>query len=65
MNQDIAIPPPVDFKDRKTGLVIFGILTLCLGGLCALMVLLLLAAESFAETSRHSPRPAGAGVCDW
>lgn len=30
--------PSHDFKDRKTGLVIFGILTMLMGGLCALLV---------------------------
>lgn len=29
---------PTDFKDRKTGLVIFGILTTLMGGVCALFV---------------------------
>jgi len=31
-------PPPVPFKDRYTGLVIFGILTLLLGGLIGLFI---------------------------
>ncbi len=31
-----------DFKDRKTGLVIFGILQILLGALCALMVPLMI-----------------------
>jgi len=39
MNQEIPPPLPVEFKDRKTGLTIFGILTILLGLLCALMVL--------------------------
>jgi len=30
---------PTGFKDRKTGLVVFGILTALMGGLCALMAL--------------------------
>ena len=37
-----SIPPP-SYKDRSTGLTIFGILTLLLGGLCVLLVLMMLA----------------------
>ena len=36
-----SIPEP-DFKDRKVGLILFGILQLGLGGLCALMVPLMI-----------------------
>src|SRR5207248_3270305 len=36
------------FKDRKAGLVIFGILTALIGGLCALMVPLMLFGQAMA-----------------
>ena len=31
-----------EFKDRKIGLVVFGLLQIAFGGICALMVLLML-----------------------
>jgi hypothetical protein len=34
-----AAYPPTEFKDRKGGLIAFGIMTLLIGGLCALMSL--------------------------
>ncbi len=37
-----ATPQSSDFKDRKTGLVVFGILSIILGGFCALMVPLMI-----------------------
>jgi MFS family permease len=37
--------PMPSYKDRSTGLTIFGILTLLLGGLCALLVLMMLAGQ--------------------
>ncbi|MEA3208803.1 MAG: hypothetical protein QOE70_1860 [Chthoniobacter sp.] len=47
--------PPTDsvlssneFKDRRTGLVIFGVLTILLGGLCALFILLMLFGQAMA-----------------
>src|SRR5438105_3688338 len=43
-----AAQAPTDFKDRKTGLVIFGILTLLLGGLCALFVPLMFFGQAMA-----------------
>jgi hypothetical protein len=41
---DSAIPPPAPFKDRKTGLVIFGAATTLMGLCCALFVPLVLLA---------------------
>ena len=32
------MPPVTEFKDRRTGLIVFGILEILLGGLCALLV---------------------------
>jgi len=43
-----------DFKGRKTGLVVFGILEIILGGLCALMVPLMLFAMLASSTIHHS-----------
>jgi len=47
MNQEI--PPSEEFKDRKTGLNIFGILTLLAGLLCALLVPLMVVAQSLPK----------------
>ena len=43
------MPPPGDFKNRKTGLVVFGILTLLMGGLCALFVPLMFFGQAMSE----------------
>lgn len=43
-----------DFKDRKTGLVVFGILEIILGWLCALMVPLMLFAMIASSTVNQS-----------
>lgn len=48
--------PPLSYKNRSTGLTIFGILTLLLGGLCALFVLLMLAEQ--ATIARANPAQA-------
>ncbi len=45
---------PIEFKDRKTGLIVFGILTALLGALCALFVPLMLLGHAM------SARTAGA-----
>ncbi|MFO1458156.1 MAG: hypothetical protein U1G08_02015 [Verrucomicrobiota bacterium] len=42
---------PATFKDRRTGLIVFGILTVCLGGLCALVVPLMLFGQAMARTA--------------
>ena len=41
MEQAIALDTPLPFKDRKTGLVVFGILEILAGALCVLLVPLL------------------------
>lgn len=48
MNQQTPIPPLGDFKNRKTGLVAFGILTMLMGGLCALLVPLMLIGQAMS-----------------
>jgi hypothetical protein len=52
--------PSSSYKDRSTGLIVFGILTLLLGGLCALFVLLMLIGQ--AAAARTNPSPAGAAA---
>src|SRR4051794_25240629 len=41
-------PPPVTYKDRKAGLIVFGVLTLLGGCLCALLVPLTIFAQMVA-----------------
>lgn len=53
MNTDSA-PPPPPFKDRKAGLVVFGIFTIIGGCVCALFVLLVAVAPILAA---KSPNP--------
>lgn len=48
---EISIPAPGSFKDRSTGLMIFGILTILLGLLVGLMVPLMIAAASINEAN--------------
>ena len=56
-------PPPPDvlvvpnFKDRRTGLIIFGILEMLLGGLAALMVPLMVAGQLMASRATREPVP--------
>jgi hypothetical protein len=40
-----------DFKDRKTGLVVFGILEIILGGFCTLMTLVMIISSAFIKSS--------------
>jgi hypothetical protein len=49
-----SIPTP-SYKDRSTGLTIFGIFTLLLGGLCALLVLMMLVGQ-LALTRTNPPQ---------
>lgn len=64
MNEPIAPIAPVetiasDYKDRSTGLTVFGILTLLLGCVCALFVpLMLLGQLAAAKTQQGSPNMA-------
>ncbi len=42
MDESPSLPPVTNFKDRSTGLIVFGILEILLGCLCALLVPLML-----------------------
>jgi len=46
-----------DFKDRKTGLVVFGILQIILGGACALMVPFMIIGMLASTVLKDSPAP--------
>lgn len=54
-NMPMGAPPAPVFKDRSTGLAVFGILTIVLGCLAALMVLLMLAATAVGAAVPNSP----------
>jgi hypothetical protein len=55
-----AIPAAPDYKDRSTGLVVFGILTLLLGCLCGLFMLLMLGQMRMARPAGSPPiNPSG------
>jgi len=47
---ETVIPPPVAFKDRKAGLIVFGVLTLLAGCLSASFVPLTILAQSMTAT---------------
>jgi len=51
MNQEIPPPLPLEFKDRKTSLTFFGVLTILAGLLCALLVAFMFFAQ---KTSSHT-----------
>ena len=55
MNEPNPIPPIVEFKDRRTGLIVFGVLTLLLGGLCALFVPLMLFGQAMNTKATSVP----------
>ena len=48
-------PPPLPYKDRSTGLILFGILTLLLGCLAGLFVPLMLFGQAAAAKATHTP----------
>jgi hypothetical protein len=50
-----SFPSPMPFKDRTVGLVVFGILTILLGGMAALFVLVMLAQVVFARAITATP----------
>jgi hypothetical protein len=54
---DSDIVAPADFKDRKTGLIVFGALTILMGCFCGLSVLLMIAAPMLAAKSASPPPP--------
>jgi hypothetical protein len=43
-----AVPVAPDFKDRRTGLIVFGILEIVLGALAALMIPLMILGQAMA-----------------
>lgn len=55
MNEPVTIPPLANFKDRSGGLVCFGVLTVLLGGLCALFVPLMIFGQSLAARTSGAP----------
>lgn len=48
---------PVPYKDRSTGLIIFGILTILLGALAGLMVLLMLLGQAMTPRTENGQPP--------
>ncbi|HEY3901515.1 MAG TPA: hypothetical protein VGM54_23090 [Chthoniobacter sp.] len=56
MDSPPAFPPAV-YQDRKTGLVIFGILTALLGGICALFIPLMFLGQSMSAKSGIEQSP--------
>ena len=63
MNSPTEPVVPIEFEDRKTGLIVFGILTTLLGGLCALFVPLMffsltMSAKAGVPTSMQAILPA-------
>jgi len=52
METSSAAPPLPEFKDRRAGLIVFGIILIALGGLAALMIPLMLVGQLM---SRHAP----------
>ncbi len=53
----MTTPAPSDYRDRKTGLIIFGILEILAGALCLLFLLLLLVMSSLRPADTVSPPP--------
>ena len=50
-----AVPLAPDFKDRRTGLIVFGILEIVLGALAALMVPLMILGQAMAARTNQEP----------
>ena len=48
-------PPAAAYKDRSTGLLVFGVLTVALGGLAGLLVLVMLAGQAMAAKTTQVP----------
>ncbi len=51
----MTTPAAADYRDRTTGLVIFGILEILVGALCALLLLILLVTGTLRPASSHPP----------
>lgn len=50
-------PAVADFKDRRNGLIVFGILEILLGGLAALMIPLMIVGQVMAAKVGQEPTP--------
>ena len=55
MNEPNPITPAFPFKDRRTGLTLFGVFTVLLGGLCALFLPLMIFGQEMAERTTGVP----------
>lgn len=53
----MTLQPQTDYRDRKTGLVLFGVAEIVLGGLCALAVPMVLIGQIFARRGPDLPHP--------
>jgi hypothetical protein len=68
MSEPSSVSTPLEFKDRRTGLLVFGILEIVLGGLCVLLLALLLVVFALASSSARVSTPGGVGFVgdvDW
>ena len=54
MTDQEHIEQSVDFKDRKTGLIIFGIIHLIFGGICLLFIPLMMVSIVAADSCHHA-----------
>lgn len=52
-----AVLTVLDFKNRRTGLIVFGILEILLGGLAALLIPLMIFGQVMAAQVTHEPTP--------
>src|ERR1035438_153181 len=48
-------PPPTAYKNRSSGLIIFGVLTILLGCVCALLVPLMLFGQTMSAKATGTP----------
>jgi hypothetical protein len=68
MSEPSLISNPLEFGDRRTGLLVFGILEILLGGMCVLLLVLLLVVFALAASSARVGTLGGygfAGEVDW
>ena len=68
MSEPSSVSAPLEFKDRRTGLLVFGILEILLGGLCVLLLVLLFVVFALAASSARTATPGGFGFVsevDW
>lgn len=63
-----AVPESLPFNDRSTGLWIYGIVEIILGGVAALMIPFMLLGAAFSRQVAGGPMPAGSyvnGICSY